>query len=349
MGAVACESHPGATWAHEPLRTSAARRRLRICILAPLPVVISGGLLCHIADGTSDTALHHFTAQTGAPTLCVLRGALAQAISRAGHHGIQLKTIVIPTIMFCGCFGPGREPAEAATSSRHPNLPATIASREAAESRSAISSQGGTAAAQQEEGRWSQSWDRLNPSELAAVQHTLLKVGLFGPVCVRGLVQNASARSRGAARGAVVAALIMHDAPPAPTRCAAGPPHPPPPRPALTPHSPPCGPPCMRQVSELIGRFTEGSADRDAPIHALRKALQLIAADCKAQYARCVPHWRALWDLSLQPRTLGAPVGMMRASRWRAHPAGSKAPRPPPKQNTTPAALRCCRATRRTP
>jgi len=40
------------------------------------------------------------------------------------------------------------------------------------------------------------------------------------------------------------------------------------------------------QVSELIGRFTEGAADREAPIHALRKALQLITSDCKAAYGR---------------------------------------------------------------
>jgi len=43
-----------------------------------------------------------------------------------------------------------------------------------------------------------------------------------------------------------------------------------------------------QQVSELIGRFTEGSGERDAPVHALRKALHLIAADCKASYARWV-------------------------------------------------------------
>ena len=40
------------------------------------------------------------------------------------------------------------------------------------------------------------------------------------------------------------------------------------------------------QVSELIGRFTDGSSERAAPVHALRKALGLIAADCKAAYAR---------------------------------------------------------------
>ncbi|KIY95610.1 hypothetical protein MNEG_12351 [Monoraphidium neglectum] len=39
------------------------------------------------------------------------------------------------------------------------------------------------------------------------------------------------------------------------------------------------------RVSELIGRFTEGSGEREAPVHALRKALFLIAADCKASYA----------------------------------------------------------------
>lgn len=40
------------------------------------------------------------------------------------------------------------------------------------------------------------------------------------------------------------------------------------------------------QVSELIGRFAEGTAEREAPIHALRKALHLVAADCKAAYVR---------------------------------------------------------------
>ncbi|KIZ00957.1 Serine/threonine-protein kinase ppk16 [Monoraphidium neglectum] len=38
-------------------------------------------------------------------------------------------------------------------------------------------------------------------------------------------------------------------------------------------------------VSQLLGRFTEGSGERDAPVHALRKALHLIAADCNASYA----------------------------------------------------------------
>lgn len=40
------------------------------------------------------------------------------------------------------------------------------------------------------------------------------------------------------------------------------------------------------QVSELIERFAEGSAEREAPLHALKKALQLVAADCHASYAR---------------------------------------------------------------
>jgi hypothetical protein len=42
----------------------------------------------------------------------------------------------------------------------------------------------------------------------------------------------------------------------------------------------------MLQVSELIERFAEGSAEREAPLHALKKALQLVAADCHASYAR---------------------------------------------------------------
>jgi hypothetical protein len=41
------------------------------------------------------------------------------------------------------------------------------------------------------------------------------------------------------------------------------------------------------QVSELIERFAEGSAEREAPVHALKKALQLVATDCHASYARC--------------------------------------------------------------
>lgn len=40
------------------------------------------------------------------------------------------------------------------------------------------------------------------------------------------------------------------------------------------------------QVSELIERFAEGNAEREAPVHALKKALQLVAADCHASYAR---------------------------------------------------------------
>lgn len=40
------------------------------------------------------------------------------------------------------------------------------------------------------------------------------------------------------------------------------------------------------QVSELIERFADGSADREAPVHALKKALQLVATDCHASYAR---------------------------------------------------------------
>jgi hypothetical protein len=49
------------------------------------------------------------------------------------------------------------------------------------------------------------------------------------------------------------------------------------------------GPCCClpMQVSELIERFAEGSAEREAPLHALKKALQLVAADCHASYARC--------------------------------------------------------------
>lgn len=45
---------------------------------------------------------------------------------------------------------------------------------------------------------------------------------------------------------------------------------------------------CMlcSQVSELIERFAEGSAEREAPVHALKKALQLVATDCHASYAR---------------------------------------------------------------
>jgi hypothetical protein len=45
------------------------------------------------------------------------------------------------------------------------------------------------------------------------------------------------------------------------------------------------------QVSELIERFAEGSAEREAPVHALKKALQLVATDCHASYARCVHDW----------------------------------------------------------
>jgi hypothetical protein len=41
------------------------------------------------------------------------------------------------------------------------------------------------------------------------------------------------------------------------------------------------------QVSELIEKFAEGNADREAPVHALKKALQLVASDCHASYARC--------------------------------------------------------------
>jgi len=41
------------------------------------------------------------------------------------------------------------------------------------------------------------------------------------------------------------------------------------------------------QVSELIEKFAEGNADREAPVHALKKALQLVANDCHASYARC--------------------------------------------------------------
>ncbi|KAI8466517.1 MAG: hypothetical protein J3K34DRAFT_524450 [Monoraphidium minutum] len=41
----------------------------------------------------------------------------------------------------------------------------------------------------------------------------------------------------------------------------------------------------LLKVSELISRFTEGSAERVAPVHALRKALHLIVSDCKASYA----------------------------------------------------------------
>jgi hypothetical protein len=42
------------------------------------------------------------------------------------------------------------------------------------------------------------------------------------------------------------------------------------------------------QVSQLIERFADGDGDtKDAPVHALKKALQLIATDCHASYARC--------------------------------------------------------------
>lgn len=42
----------------------------------------------------------------------------------------------------------------------------------------------------------------------------------------------------------------------------------------------------LPQVSELIERFAEGNSEREAPVHALKKALQLIASDCHASYAR---------------------------------------------------------------
>lgn len=41
----------------------------------------------------------------------------------------------------------------------------------------------------------------------------------------------------------------------------------------------------LLKVSELIERFAEGSGEREAPVHALKKALQLVAADCHASYA----------------------------------------------------------------
>ncbi|KAF6253683.1 hypothetical protein COO60DRAFT_397163 [Scenedesmus sp. NREL 46B-D3] len=41
----------------------------------------------------------------------------------------------------------------------------------------------------------------------------------------------------------------------------------------------------LLKVSELIERFAEGSAEREAPVHALKKALQLVATDCHASYA----------------------------------------------------------------
>jgi len=44
--------------------------------------------------------------------------------------------------------------------------------------------------------------------------------------------------------------------------------------------------PLPLQVSALIERFAEGSAEREAPLHALKKALQLVATDCHASYAR---------------------------------------------------------------
>lgn len=40
------------------------------------------------------------------------------------------------------------------------------------------------------------------------------------------------------------------------------------------------------QVSELMQRFAEGDGEKEAPVHALKKALQLVAADCHASYAR---------------------------------------------------------------
>jgi hypothetical protein len=33
-------------------------------------------------------------------------------------------------------------------------------------------------------------------------------------------------------------------------------------------------------------RFAEGDGEKEAPVHALKKALQLVAADCHASYAR---------------------------------------------------------------
>eukprot|EP00775_Hariotina_reticulata_P001838 gene1838-2170_t len=41
----------------------------------------------------------------------------------------------------------------------------------------------------------------------------------------------------------------------------------------------------LLKVSELIEKFAEGNADREAPVHALKKALQLVATDCHASYA----------------------------------------------------------------
>ncbi|WIA38873.1 hypothetical protein OEZ86_002148 [Tetradesmus obliquus] len=41
----------------------------------------------------------------------------------------------------------------------------------------------------------------------------------------------------------------------------------------------------LLKVSQLIERFAEGSAEREAPVHALKKALQLVATDCHASYA----------------------------------------------------------------
>lgn len=46
------------------------------------------------------------------------------------------------------------------------------------------------------------------------------------------------------------------------------------------------------QVSTLIQKFAEGRSERTTPVQAVRRALNLVTADCRAKYARYVELFR---------------------------------------------------------